>query len=139
MKRDLLDYLGTVIGELELPDDTPESVWQEHLAKFAEAPTIPTQYQKDTSRYLKRAEAKATIISKMAADNVTRLRNGTWNTTQLISLVEDPELMKLLSKIESLSFELAIGSIPYLTNPLLTAEIKAEWIKDLSQYLYLNG
>lgn len=38
MKRNILDYLGNVIGELELPDDTAENVWQEKLARYAQPP-----------------------------------------------------------------------------------------------------
>lgn len=38
MKRDILDYLGHKVGELELPDDTSESDWLAKLAKYAEPP-----------------------------------------------------------------------------------------------------
>ena len=31
MKRDILNHLGEVVGELELPDDTAEEVWSERL------------------------------------------------------------------------------------------------------------
>lgn len=37
-KRDILDYLGNKIGELELPVGTSESVWQEKLAVYALPP-----------------------------------------------------------------------------------------------------
>lgn len=38
MIRDILDYQGYVIGQLELPDDTPEEVWTERLAAFSHVP-----------------------------------------------------------------------------------------------------
>jgi hypothetical protein len=38
MVRNILNYLGDVIGTLELPDDTSEAVWTEKLAKYAVAP-----------------------------------------------------------------------------------------------------
>lgn len=38
MKRDILDWQGQVIGELELPDETPEEFWQSVLAPYAIAP-----------------------------------------------------------------------------------------------------
>ena len=37
-KRNILDYQGNVIGELELPDGTPEDVWAEELAPYALTP-----------------------------------------------------------------------------------------------------
>lgn len=37
-KREILNYLGQVIGELELPADTSEEIWAEKLAKFALPP-----------------------------------------------------------------------------------------------------
>jgi hypothetical protein len=36
--RDILNYLGNVIGQLELPDNTPEEVWAAQLAMYATAP-----------------------------------------------------------------------------------------------------
>lgn len=43
MIRDILNWQGQVIGQLELPDNTEESVWQERLAAFAKPP--PTSEQ----------------------------------------------------------------------------------------------
>jgi hypothetical protein len=51
MIRDILDYQGNVIGQLELPDDTPEEVWTQRLALYAVAPPSPTeQFQVELSR-----------------------------------------------------------------------------------------
>jgi hypothetical protein len=36
--RNILDYYGTVIGQMELPDDTSEQVWTEKLAPYAVMP-----------------------------------------------------------------------------------------------------
>ena len=41
MKRNILNYLGDVVGELELPDETPEEVWAAQLAVYATAPVFP--------------------------------------------------------------------------------------------------
>lgn len=38
MIRDILNYLNQKIGELELPDDTSEQIWQEKLAPYKIAP-----------------------------------------------------------------------------------------------------
>jgi len=38
MVRDCLDYLGNVVGELELPDDTSEETWAEALAVYSKPP-----------------------------------------------------------------------------------------------------
>lgn len=37
MIRDVLNYQDEVIGQLELPDDTPEEVWQFHLQRFRDS------------------------------------------------------------------------------------------------------
>lgn len=39
-KRDILNHLGEVVGELELPINTPEDVWTQQLAMFATAPVV---------------------------------------------------------------------------------------------------
>lgn len=40
--RDILDYLGQVIGQMTLPEGTPEETWAEKLGPYALAPTTPT-------------------------------------------------------------------------------------------------
>lgn len=37
-KRNILNHLGQVIGELELPDGTSEEIWTKKLAPYAAAP-----------------------------------------------------------------------------------------------------
>lgn len=39
MKRDILNYQGIKIGELEMSDDTSEEVWTQELSRYAVAPT----------------------------------------------------------------------------------------------------
>lgn len=41
MTKDILDYQGNVIGQLELPDDTSDAVWAAKLAVYAKAPVAP--------------------------------------------------------------------------------------------------
>ncbi len=41
MKRDILNHLGEKVGELELPEGTPEQVWAEKLAAYAKPPANP--------------------------------------------------------------------------------------------------
>ena len=38
--RNILDFSGNIIGTLELPDGTPESVWQEKLNAFKVDPAV---------------------------------------------------------------------------------------------------
>lgn len=43
MKRDILNYLNEKIGELELPDSTPEEVWERKLAIYRVSPLSEQQ------------------------------------------------------------------------------------------------
>ena len=43
--RDILNYLGDVIGELSLPDETTEEQWAEALAIYASPPPQPSTKQ----------------------------------------------------------------------------------------------
>lgn len=83
MKRDILDYLGNKIGELELPDETSEEVWTAKLAKYAKAPStepIPDV----TPRQIR----QAMVLSGITMDQID---------TALDAL---PEPTKSLAKIE---------------------------------------
>jgi hypothetical protein len=41
MIRNVLDYEGRVVGQLELPDDTSDEIWEQRLAKFSAPPPEP--------------------------------------------------------------------------------------------------
>ena len=102
--------------------------------RLADAP-IKTVLELDTEKYLRRANAKPLLMAKMAAMNVGRLKNGTWTTAQLMSLMDDPGIKSLISHMETLSFELAISVINNLTNPIITPAIKSTWVEELSAAL----
>lgn len=53
-KRNLIDYLGNIIGELDLPNNTPESVWAEKLA-IAAKPPEPIAIPDVTPRQIRQA------------------------------------------------------------------------------------
>lgn len=105
--------------------------------RLAENPPPPakTVLELDTEKYLKRANAKPLLMAKMAAMNVGRLKNGTWTTAQLVNLMADPEIKALVSHMETLSFELAIGVVNNLSNPLITPAIKSVWVAELTAAL----
>jgi hypothetical protein len=106
------------------------------ITTVEEVITVDT-YSSDYNRFAKRAAAKSIIIAEMATENMARVRNGTWTTSQLISLTQDAELKNLLGDVESLSYEIAASKIMGLTNALLTSDIKASWIAKLQSHFYL--
>lgn len=104
----------------------------------ASVPSEPskTTLELDTEKYLKRAAAKNQLMAEMAAMNIGRLKDRTWTTQQLVGLMADPDIVKLIAHMETLSFELAIGVINGITNELVTPAIKATWISRLQAHLY---
>lgn len=78
MVRDILDYLGQKIGELELPDDTPEEVWQNRLAPYAKAP--PTEQEMLDSRLQHTIEQRIQwakdMLQRFKKRNITLGING---------------------------------------------------------------
>jgi len=52
--RNILDYNGNIIGELELPDNTSEDVWETKLAAYAKPPA-PTVIPDVTPRQMRQA------------------------------------------------------------------------------------
>jgi hypothetical protein len=96
-----------------------------------------TQFELDQSRYNKRAAVQSSLLSYMAADNMSRVRSGTWTVPQLVSLLEDPNVKLALTYMSSLSFELAAQALADSTTSLLTPEIKADWIAKLQDAFFL--
>ena len=98
-----------------------------------------TQFEKDQSRYQKRAAVKDELMAYMAADNMSRVRSGAWSVADLTALLDDPAVVAANSLMGSLSFELAAQQINAAATPLLTPEIKADWVSRLEAHFYLEG
>ena len=98
-----------------------------------------TQFEKDQSRYTKRAAIKDELMAYMAADSMSRVRAGVWSVADLTSLLDDPHVVAANALMGTLSFELAAQQIQTSTTPLLTPEIKADWVSRLEAHYYLEG
>lgn len=111
---------------IELPDLPPPP-----------APPAPTQRELDELRYKRRASVQADLIAWMAADNMSRVRSGTWTVAQLTSLMSDPALQAANAYMSTLSYELAAQAISQASNALMTPAIKASWVAKLTEHFYL--
>lgn len=70
--RNILNYQGTVIGQLTLPDDTPEEVWQKRLAEYAKAPKSPEEAAAEylSATISERQKIAASIMDRLKARNI---------------------------------------------------------------------
>lgn len=128
---------------IEVPDDV-ESGWGVDGEQFTPppvppAPPAPSQFELDQARYTKRAAVKNDLIAYMAADNMGRVRSGAWTVPQLMSLMDDPAVASANAYMSTLSFELAAQAIATAATPLLTPEIRADWVGKLQANFYLEG
>ena len=105
------------------------------IEKEAEKPK--SQFDRDQTRYTRRAAVKDELIAWMAADNMSRVRSGVWSVGDLQALVV--ELAPINAMMQTLSYELAAQAIASVTNPLMTAEIKAAWVAKLTEHFYLGA
>lgn len=119
------EYNASTGELLELPDFPAEEV------------VVPTQQEKDLSRYQQRAAVKDQLLAWMAADNMSRVRSGEWTVADLTSLMSDPAVVAANAYMQTLSYELAAQAIVSATTLLLTPEIKSEWIAKLEEHYYL--
>lgn len=115
--------------------------WSYDGEKFTPPPEPegPSQFEKDQSRYQKRAAVKDELMAYMAADNMIRVRSGVWSVADLTALLDDPAVVAANALMGTLSFELAAQQINAATTQLLTPEIKADWVSRLEAYYYLEG
>ena len=141
---DVPEFFGTC------PDDTDTEVagvlgvyvqqdWETMQADEMRARGPQTQFEKDQSRYQKRAAVKDELMAYMAADNMSRVRSGAWTVPDLTALLADPAVVAANALMGTLSFELAAQQIGAATTPLLTPEIKSDWVSRLEAHYYLEG
>lgn len=114
------------VQQWEVIDLTPEQIAEKRFAS-------------DQARYTKRAAAKDSLLAFMAADNMSRVRTGVWTVPELMSLMDDPAVSAANAYMSTLSFELAAQAIASASTPLLTPEIRADWIARLQAHFYLEG
>lgn len=133
-KIETIEQLEIAIADFS---ENQKLIFRNEFNGIPNIPPEPTQFEKDRARYLKRSDAKSIILADMAAENMTRVRNGIWTVPQLISLTQDAQLKDILDDINTLSFEIAATKIPGLTNPLITSDIKSGWVTKLQGHFYL--
>lgn len=93
--------------------------------------------EKDRIAMEKRAQIKDGLIGEIASENKERLRTGVWSYTDLVTFLNSEESKKVMNEINGLSFELAQGSIMAIVNPIITMEIKLQWVQRLKDNLFL--
>ena len=99
----------------------------------------PSQFDRDRARYAKRAAVKDELLAWMAADNMSRVRTQEWTADDLRGLVADPAIKAAMDFMGTLSFELAAQAIASASTPLLTSDIRSDWITRLQAHFYLEG
>lgn len=114
------------VQQWEVIDLTPEQITEKRFAR-------------DQARYKKRTAVKDELIAWMAADNMSRVRSGAWTVSDLTALLADPAVAAANQFMSTLSFELAAQAIASASTPLLTPEIRADWIARLQEHFYLEG
>lgn len=98
--RDILNYEGEIIGQLELPDATPEEVWAERLASFINIP--PTL----TDRYVAKHAAQRRNAESVMAEIRLHMITNMFTLAQTASIYHQlaPELLA----VQNGAFEVAI-------------------------------
>ena len=141
---DVPEFFGTCPEDADTQVDGVLGVfvqadWETMREDEMQARGPQTQFEKDQSRYTKRAAVKDELLAYMAADNMGRVRSGVWSVADLTALLDDPAVVAANSLMGTLSFELAAQQINAAATPLLTPEIKAEWVSRLEAHYYLEG
>lgn len=117
MTRDILDFNGNVIGQLTLPDNTPDSVFDMALSSYAQPPPTPLEMVTDRIA-LYQSLSEGAIREMLAA-----------NTLQGITLAQSYQAMQqygvILQMVRFGMFPTAIfalqSSAPsgFITQPML--------------------
>lgn len=125
---------GVVDGWITISKEEFESKFSGSLPEVDRELAVLREYE----IMKKRSEVKDSLLEYVAASNKARMVNGIWTSADIISLSEDSELLKIVGDIQSLSFEIAIMKIQVVNNPLITDDIKEDWITKLQENLFME-
>lgn len=151
MKRDILNYLGQKIGEMELPDSTTEQEWSAKLAPYAVAPvSAEEQAQLYIKKSIKqRKEYAEDLIERFKALNLNANINALqalWLQHRMrkldITVGGVPFSIDILNLCISGDVEVACIALQYATPDDMSlpyhwfSEEKRQWlIADMKQFL----
>lgn len=124
--RDILDYQGVKIGELELPDGTSEEEWASKLAQFAIAP--PTEEQL-LANYLTR---KVSESRKIADEAIDEFQKQVFQYFLTEGVDEQLALLKSCWAHHRLrAVDVTIGGVPMtidVMNLAITGSLETAWV-----------
>jgi len=128
--RNILNHLGQIVGQMNLPIGTSEEVWQARLAPFAVAPQSPSAQEivvRKICNYKKECEQ---LIDLFKADN----------TLQGITLAESAQLFQTVQFVLLALREGALPTAIYMAEQIepigfLTLERKNNWIAQMKDKL----
>lgn len=129
MIRNILDWEGNIVGELDLPDDTPEEVWQEKLSAYNQPPAKTVdQIVNDKIAAAKRFGGL--LLNEVSTDNV--LMGAT--TAQVENLIEVHK--NIIIMLMSGSLLTALQAVETLEpDELLTEERLKKYASKIRVYL----
>jgi hypothetical protein len=130
MIRDILDYQGKVIGQLELPDETSEEVWSAKLAVYAAAPFVPSMAEV-VSKKLEEYQAKADKLIRSLLTENTLAGINAQQSDELFS-----EFSDVLIRLRNGAFPTALYRLSKKSpTGFATQEVINNWISKIREYL----
>jgi hypothetical protein len=108
-KRNILDWQGRVIGEMELADGTPEEVWEKKLAVYAAPPVTPTA-ERITMQKVAEYQSKAEDLLKEVMSEIIL---GGFTTSQLDAIFD--QLTPVIVRMRMGGFQTAMYRLQNLS------------------------
>lgn len=126
--RNIVNYQGTVIGQLTLPDNTSETNWQNALAPYAQPPKGMSEIVYDKLGYYEQVAEQ--LIRELKRDN----------TLAGITLAQSDQLFDdyadVLIRIREGAFPTALYRLQQKQpSGFVTQEILDAWIAKIKAYL----
>lgn len=126
MIRDILNYNGDKIGELELPDDTPEEIWAARLEPYLTPPPSPEEQ-------MQAALSRTVAESRKIADDIMgqlKVRNLAYFIENNVS--NDLAIMKSLWTHHRLrAASITVGGVPFVIdvlNLVVSGDLETAWV-----------
>jgi len=126
MVRDILNHLGEKIGEMDLPDDTSEEVWQQKLAFYAKAPpSEQEQLLEMLSRTVSRSrEIADEIIEEFKRSNLQYFaQNNIPNDLAIMISIHVHHRLRAV--------QITVGGLPFtidLMNLVVSGDLETAWV-----------
>lgn len=130
------DELWTIVDDDTYADILKKFEVEVSIFENLKSPDNLGEYflSEDEDKYFRRAQNVPKILSKIASENVARIRSGSMTVPELYDIMNRPAIKQAMYEIQLLSFEFAARTINAMDESVLPKHLRERILKIIMEH-----